>query len=132
MIARWIRYDPCCYDLSRNSYSLVTQVIIVVSSLRSLLGPFNDCLRAMHLLDCKGGEYFAIDVNADIGPDSPDKALILRWRHLHWIYRDPHKTKTKTKKDVVVPQILIDGIPIGGLSDLQMLEEDNDLGQLMF
>lgn len=68
-----------------------------------------------------------MDINDDIQEKPVDSSFLVRWRHLKWIFRDPRKLSKK--KNIVFPQVIIDGVPVGSFIELLALEEDNDLGK---
>lgn len=69
------------------------------------------CIRAKQLLDAKNVDYSEIDVTGD---DGARLALVER--------SGGRRT---------VPQIFINGEPIGGYDDLRVLEESGDLDRLL-
>ena len=68
------------------------------------------CVRAKALLDSKGIDYREVDVDAD--PAFRAKLLDLTG---NW----------------TVPQILVDGRPIGGYTELRRLDRDGRLDELL-
>jgi glutaredoxin 3 len=68
------------------------------------------CVRAKALLDSRGLEYEEINLDAD--PEFRTKLLELTGR---W----------------TVPQILVDGRPIGGYAELRQLDRDGGLEELV-
>jgi len=111
-----------------GSADWVAEVVVIGNSMMSSLKSCLDSLRCQHLLDCKGVEYFHVDISLDIGDDYPDAVLIRRWLDLNYVFRDRRKS---TKNDVLVPQVLIDGVPIGGVLDLLELEDECDLDYIL-
>lgn len=114
-----------------GSQDWTCEVVLLYTSLSTHRKQYHASLRAAQLLSCKGVDYWAIDANMDAGKSRPDKGLIARWRHLHYIFRDPTKEKGSSKRDIIVPQILVDGVPLGGFSELLLLEEDGDLDYIL-
>jgi len=74
----------------------------------ALVCPF--CVRAKRLLDHKGVAYEEVDVSSDAA--RRDKMVADSGRR-------------------TVPQIFIDGLPIGGYQELQILENSGDLDSLL-
>ena len=68
------------------------------------------CKRAKHLLDRKGVDYVEYDVTHDV---EGQQAMIER------------------SGGRTVPQIFIDGVPVGGSDDLQAAEQSGRLDQLL-
>lgn len=99
------------------------EVVALVTSLGAGRKQFFGSKRAMHLLDCKGVAYYSIDANKDVGSDRLDNALIQSWGEAQILQNDGNT--------ILIPQVLIDGVSIGGWSDLQDLEEDGDLDWIL-
>lgn len=69
------------------------------------------CVRAKHLLDAKDVDYSEVDVTGD---DAARVALV---------------EKSGGRK--TVPQIFINGVPVGGYDDIRALEESGKLDAML-
>eukprot|EP01071_Lankesteria_metandrocarpae_P003245 Lankesteria_metandrocarpae@DN2843_c0_g1_i1.p1 len=117
---------------TRGSADWIAEVVLITTSLHTSFKAFFDSVRCHQLLDCKGVEYFHIDVSLDHDDDFPEARIVRNWRAAEYVFSDRRRrTKMYNKNDALVPQLLVDGVPVGGWLDLQNLEDDNDLDYLL-
>lgn len=61
--------------------------------------------------------------------DSIDYTVVRKWNQERRLLKDPRKVAAKVSLPILVPQVLIDGVPVGTYEDLIDLEDDADLGE---
>ncbi|KAF8820495.1 hypothetical protein IE077_004474 [Cardiosporidium cionae] len=103
------------------------EVVILATSFGGIRKQFFSSKRALSFLYCKGVAYYYIDTNRDFS-----KAKNLRDNELFQTWKSEQilqftSTSSSSSPEVMIPQILIDGVSIGGETELQDLEEDGDL-----
>eukprot|EP00386_Alphamonas_edax_P006966 GDKI01022764.1.p2 GENE.GDKI01022764.1~~GDKI01022764.1.p2 ORF type:complete len:218 (-),score=58.26 GDKI01022764.1:156-809(-) len=108
------------------------EVVLISSSLSTSRSAFIQSKRAQRLLDIKGYYYILIDTNTDVSESTgrDDKALLQQWKDSGVLKFQLNEHQEQTT-DVLVPQILIDGVQVGDQMDLQDLEEDDDLDEIL-
>eukprot|EP01068_Selenidium_serpulae_P016807 Selendium_serpulae@DN6324_c0_g3_i3.p1 len=108
---------------------VIAEVVLLMTSFGGVRRHFFSSLRARHLLDCKGIVYYVVDCNKDFSEASglKDKELYDQWRAEGRLKKSEVEAPAKNEDNVQIPQILIDGHPIGNEVALQDLEEDGDL-----
>ncbi|CDJ43666.1 hypothetical protein, conserved [Eimeria tenella] len=109
----------------------VAEVVVVATSLGSIKRQFFSSKRVQHFLDCKGIVYFLIDCNRDTSAamNLKDIELFKEWK-AQGILRTVENPNSETgEPEVELPQVLVDGVVLGGENELQELEEDGDLGK---
>lgn len=105
------------------------EVVLLMTSFGGVRRHFFSSLRARHLLDCKGIVYYVVDCNKDFSEASglKDKELFDQWRAEGRLKKSEIEAPATNEDNVQIPQIIIDGHPIGDEVALQDLEEDGDL-----
>eukprot|EP00921_Rhytidocystis_pertsovi_P007940 GHVQ01013128.1.p1 GENE.GHVQ01013128.1~~GHVQ01013128.1.p1 ORF type:complete len:682 (+),score=118.64 GHVQ01013128.1:697-2742(+) len=103
------------------------EVVLVVTSLGAVRQQYYAALRAQHFLDCKGIDYYVIDINQDIGQDLPDTQLFSAWNRRGLLMHTKRKNDQNHATHVLIPQVLVDGVPLGDDISLQDLEDEGDL-----
>eukprot|EP00914_Ancora_sagittata_P034469 GHVO01069617.1.p1 GENE.GHVO01069617.1~~GHVO01069617.1.p1 ORF type:complete len:259 (-),score=65.09 GHVO01069617.1:74-850(-) len=111
----------------RGSADWNAEVVLISTSLPGLIGAYWDSCRIQNFMDCKGVDYFHVDTA--LGQEYRDAQIITDWISKDIVFRDT--TKAGSKVDLIIPQILIDGVPVGAMEDLQTLEDDNDLDYIL-
>ncbi|CDJ68277.1 Cgd7_4360 protein, related [Eimeria necatrix] len=109
----------------------VAEVVVLGTSLSSIKRQFFSSKRVQHFLDCKGIVYFLIDCNRDTSAamNLKDIELFKEWK-AQGILRTVENPNSETgEPEVELPQVLVDGVVLGGEHELQELEEDGDLGK---
>ncbi|OEH76104.1 uncharacterized protein LOC34620909 [Cyclospora cayetanensis] len=107
----------------------VAEIVVLATSLGSIKRQFFSSKRVQHFLDCKGVVYFLIDTNRDlsVAMNLKDTELYKEWKS-QGILRTIENPNSETgEPEVALPQVLVDGVVLGGENDLQELEEDGDL-----
>lgn len=101
------------------------EVVLISTSLGGIKTAFFSSLRAKNLLDCKKYVYFIIDSNRDTSTakNLKDTELYTQWKN--------DQLLLVNEGGVVLPQILIDGCPIGTDVDLQNLEDEGLLDYIV-
>eukprot|EP01055_Gregarina_sp_Pseudo9_P000074 Gregarina_sp_Pseudo_9__73@NODE_104_length_4259_cov_13_977014_g96_i0_p2_GENE_NODE_104_length_4259_cov_13_977014_g96_i0NODE_104_length_4259_cov_13_977014_g96_i0_p2_ORF_typecomplete_len453_score115_24SH3BGR/PF04908_15/0_0078DZR/PF12773_7/2_4e03DZR/PF12773_7/0_14_NODE_104_length_4259_cov_13_977014_g96_i027314089 len=107
------------------------EVVIIVSSLQVSWRAYFQSYRTLRFLEAKGVEHFAIDVNADIGADTLDYSVLRAWSKEELLHRDPLKVALKGELDCLVPQVLVDGVPLGTFEEIMTMEDENDLDYVL-
>jgi len=102
--------------------NVTAEVIVIMTSLGSVRRMHFGSKRAQHILNCKGVVYYVIDINRDVseGAKLCDQELYESWKREGILLMSDESVYQ-------IPQILIDGVPIGDETMLQDLEEDGDL-----
>ncbi|EKX72847.1 conserved hypothetical protein [Theileria equi strain WA] len=105
----------------------LAEVVLITTSFGGIKQKFFSSKRAQHLLDCKGLVYYHIDANKDISKatDFKDIELLDSWKAQSIL------KFSKNGEVVHLPQVIIDGIPIGDEKVLQDLEDDGDLDYMI-
>ncbi|KAL8272400.1 hypothetical protein Esti_003690 [Eimeria stiedai] len=103
------------------------EIVVIGTSLGSIKRHFFSSKRVQHFLDCKGVVYFLIDCNRDLSSamNLKDTELFREWK-AQGILRCVEPAEGG-EPEVELPQVLVDGVVLGGETDLQELEEDGDL-----
>nr|CEL64645.1 TPA: hypothetical protein BN1204_005275 [Neospora caninum Liverpool] len=104
-----------------------TEVVLLLSSLSAVPLPAFASRRAFHLLLCKNVDFFAVDVNADVGLDVPDSRLVAGWRRRGLVPTQRHSFPPSP----CVPQIFVDGVALGDHEALQDLEDCEQLNGIL-
>ncbi|PFH33801.1 hypothetical protein BESB_080170 [Besnoitia besnoiti] len=99
------------------------EAVVLFSSLTTPQRPAFASRRVFQLLLCKQVDFFIVDLNADIGSDAPDSRFVAAWRRRGLLPLRPDVSPPAP----AVPQVFVDGVPLGDDSALQDLE---DLGEL--
>eukprot|EP00923_Selenidium_pygospionis_P016325 GHVN01028572.1.p1 GENE.GHVN01028572.1~~GHVN01028572.1.p1 ORF type:complete len:328 (+),score=67.00 GHVN01028572.1:301-1284(+) len=112
---------------------VTAEIVLVMTSFGGVRRPYFSSKRARHLLDCKGVVYYVIDINNDFSEASglKDRELYDQWRAGGRLKKSEREVTVEddggVNTSVQIPQVLIDGYPIGDETNLQDLEEDGDL-----
>ncbi|KAF8819951.1 hypothetical protein IE077_004579 [Cardiosporidium cionae] len=106
------------------------EVVILATSLGGIRKKFFSSKRALTFLFCKGVAYYYIDINRDssMAKNLRDNELFQTWKYEQILQLSSNSLTSSS--EVMIPQILIDGVSIGGETELQDLEEDGDLDWL--
>jgi len=110
-------------------YDNVAEIVLIQTSLGMARGQFFDSIRLRHYFDAKQISYYLIDLNKDwsLGHGLLDGNLIEAWSETNLIYLDPYD-----ESKIMTPQVLIDGVAIGGYQEVQDMEEDDDLDWALY
>ncbi|CRH03754.1 conserved Plasmodium protein, unknown function [Plasmodium relictum] len=109
------------YNNNEQNETLLTEIVLITTSLGGIKASFFSSLRAQNLLNCKKYVYFVIDSNRDTSTakNLKDTELYTKWKN--------DQLLLVNENGVILPQILIDGISIGNDIDLQNLEDEGNL-----
>ncbi|PHJ23807.1 hypothetical protein CSUI_002338 [Cystoisospora suis] len=105
----------------------VAEIVLVTTSLGSIKKQFFSSLRMRNFLDCKGVVYIIIDSNRDTSSakNLKDVELFKEWKANGML--KAVETDENRDPEVIIPQLLVDGVVVGDETTLQDLEEDGDL-----
>jgi len=105
----------------------VAEVVVLVTTLGAKRVEYNAGKRARDLLEIKGVHHKVIDFNRDARQagtgDSENKAIQK--------LMEDRRLQTGSNNDLILPQVFIDGIYVGGAADLQGLEDDGLLNNIL-
>eukprot|EP00933_Yihiella_yeosuensis_P027545 TRINITY_DN21445_c0_g1_i1.p1 TRINITY_DN21445_c0_g1~~TRINITY_DN21445_c0_g1_i1.p1 ORF type:complete len:460 (-),score=89.78 TRINITY_DN21445_c0_g1_i1:514-1893(-) len=105
------------------------EVIVLLTTLGAKRAERSNCLRTQHFLEVKRAHSKVIDFNRDVrvgrGSTITDGAAVQRLFSLN-----PQLVESEDE-EAQLPQIFLDGWYIGGLAELQALEDDGLLGRLL-
>ncbi|CBZ50902.1 conserved hypothetical protein [Neospora caninum Liverpool] len=127
----------------------VAEIILVTTSLGSIRRQFFSSQRLKNFLDCKGVVYIIIDSNRDTSSakkdlpvqmvkesessvplgffaDLKDIELFKEWK-ANRILKVTEETEFNPEPEIIIPQVLVDGVFVGDETVLQDFEEDGDL-----
>eukprot|EP00922_Rhytidocystis_sp_ex-Travisia-forbesii_P026360 GHVS01038602.1.p1 GENE.GHVS01038602.1~~GHVS01038602.1.p1 ORF type:complete len:872 (-),score=263.50 GHVS01038602.1:109-2469(-) len=133
--APWLRFAVWNYRTGFKGLldkQQVAEVVVVVTSLGVVRRQYCASQRAMHFLDCKGIEYFIIDINQDIGRDLPDLRLFSSWKRRGLLLpAGPAAGRTDDAPQALIPQVVVDGVAVGDAVAVQDLEDDGDMDWIL-
>lgn len=106
---------------------VTAEIVLVMNSFGGLRRSYFASKRAKHLLDCKGVVYYVVDCNKDFTDASglKDNELYDKWVAQGKLKKS--EREVTVEDNIQIPQVLMDGHPIGNEISLQDLEEDGDL-----
>lgn len=106
----------------------VAEIILVTTSLGSIRRQFFSSQRLKNFLDCKGVVYIIIDSNRDTSSakNLKDIELFKEWK-ANRILKVTEETEFNPEPEIIIPQVLVDGVFVGDETVLQDFEEDGDL-----
>ncbi|KEP62124.1 UNVERIFIED_CONTAM: hypothetical protein HHA_265510 [Hammondia hammondi] len=106
----------------------VAEIILVTTSLGSIRRQFFSSQRLKNFLDCKGVVYVIIDSNRDTSSakNLKDVELFKDWK-ANRILKATEETEFSSEPEVIIPQVLVDGVFVGDETVVQDFEEDGDL-----
>eukprot|EP01053_Blabericola_migrator_P000122 Blabericola_migrator_1__121@NODE_102_length_14292_cov_312_776380_g90_i0_p3_GENE_NODE_102_length_14292_cov_312_776380_g90_i0NODE_102_length_14292_cov_312_776380_g90_i0_p3_ORF_typecomplete_len600_score85_18SH3BGR/PF04908_15/0_0012FUSC/PF04632_12/0_12DZR/PF12773_7/8_1e03DZR/PF12773_7/3_3e03DZR/PF12773_7/0_11SMC_ScpA/PF02616_14/1_NODE_102_length_14292_cov_312_776380_g90_i01154813347 len=108
------------------------EVVVVVCSLQVSWKAYFQSYRILRFLEAKGVEHFAIDINSDIGSDTLDYNVIRLWVKENLLHQDPTKTDVSGHAlNCYVPQIIVDGVPVGTFEEVMTMEDEGDLDYIL-
>jgi len=97
-------------DVRIRDFEIATDQPVKSGGEASAPQPFDYCVRAKHLLECKGIEFDEIRIDTD---------------------REQMQIMMKCSRRHTVPQIFIDDFHVGGFDDLATLEVRGELDPLL-
>lgn len=106
----------------------VAEIVLVTTSLGSIRRQFFSSQRTKNFLDCKGVVYVIVDSNRDTSTakNLRDIELFKEWKENRILKATP-ETEDSADPEIIIPQVLVDGVVVGSETTLQDLEEDGDL-----
>eukprot|EP01056_Protomagalhaensia_sp_Gyna25_P000659 Protomagalhaensia_sp_Gyna_25__658@NODE_1308_length_1957_cov_56_131908_g1044_i0_p1_GENE_NODE_1308_length_1957_cov_56_131908_g1044_i0NODE_1308_length_1957_cov_56_131908_g1044_i0_p1_ORF_typecomplete_len474_score95_04SH3BGR/PF04908_15/6_8e03SH3BGR/PF04908_15/0_0011_NODE_1308_length_1957_cov_56_131908_g1044_i01741424 len=128
----WLKYEEEIKRVeseirrSMGSGDWCAEVVVVVCSLQVSWKAYFQSYRTLRFLEAKGVDHFAIDINSDIGTDTVDYNAIRVWLKEELLHRDHNKREGVM--NCLVPQVLVDGVPLGTYEEILTMEDENDLG----
>lgn len=137
MDAEWLEYEEEIKRVEKGirramgSADWCAEVVVIMSSLQVSWKAYFTSYRTLRFLEAKGVEHFAIDVNADIGTDTLDYNVLRCWNKERLLHRDPLKVARRGEIDCLVPQVLVDGVPLGTFEEIMTMEDENDLDYIL-
>uniref|UniRef100_A0A0G4GUZ4 Glutaredoxin domain-containing protein n=1 Tax=Chromera velia CCMP2878 TaxID=1169474 RepID=A0A0G4GUZ4_9ALVE len=100
------------------------EVVLIMNSFRSNRRAFHDSLRLRKLLDWRLVDYIVVDINSEMHTgETQDRVLLEHWK-TYGVLRPEPGTEGNSGR-CMTPQVLFDGISVGGLLDVQDLEEED-------
>ncbi|EZG87282.1 hypothetical protein GNI_007380 [Gregarina niphandrodes] len=114
-----------------GSADWTAEVVVIVTSLTTSRESYQESYRLLRFFEAKGVDHIAVDVNGDIGHDSVDYKLLRKWHNEETLLVDSNKLADKVTLPIVVPQVLIDGVPVGPIDEIMSLEDENDLDYIL-
>lgn len=105
------------------------EVLVLFTSLQAKRCEYNAGKRCLDLLEIKRAHFKPIDFNRDtrMAGDDSGKAENMAVQKLF----KQNKLKLSEEGDLILPQIFIDGNPVGSFEDLQILEDDDKLTDIL-
>ncbi|PFH36686.1 hypothetical protein BESB_048780 [Besnoitia besnoiti] len=106
----------------------VAEIVLITTSLGSIRRQFFASQRLRNFLDCKGVVYIIIDSNRDTSSakNLKDVELFKEWKANRILKATP-ETEDSADPEIIIPQVLVDGVFVGDEVVLQDFEEDGDL-----
>ncbi|SOV78631.1 conserved Plasmodium protein, unknown function [Plasmodium reichenowi] len=113
------------YEQEENTLAQEAEIVLITTSLGGIKSSFFSSLRAHQLLNCKKYIYFSIDANRDTSSakNLKDIELFNKWKK--------GMILLSNENGIVLPQILIDGVPLGNDVTLQNLEDEGILDYII-
>ncbi|SIO73298.1 conserved Plasmodium protein, unknown function [Babesia microti strain RI] len=113
---------------ANDECDVLAEIILVGTSLGSVRKQYFDSKRLANLLDCKAVIYYLIDANLDssVAKGLKDSELIKEWKKEGVFKLYPNSTN-----EIILPQLIVDGIGIGDYEMVQDFEDDGDLEYIM-